>query len=124
MLAFFQSVGKLRKAFVPSHSQPEVSLVRLALLGRDNPSSCSLSIKTVKSLAIFDANLSLFLFAPRRFRSVPSMSVVFRDPRDVVLSSHRYRTETVVVGYQHVEHDLFAFIDHYFEVGVERRLLK
>lgn len=44
------------------------------------------------------------------------MSVVFRDPRDVVISSHRYRFETIG---QSVEPNLEDYIRHYFEVGFQ-----
>lgn len=44
------------------------------------------------------------------------MPVVFRDPRDVVISSFGYRTKTVVVEEHDVESNLLDFIDHYFEV--------
>lgn len=45
------------------------------------------------------------------------MAVVFRDPRDVVISSHRYRTETSVVKRQFVPPDLLDYIKYFFEVS-------
>lgn len=45
------------------------------------------------------------------------MAVVFRDPRDVVISSHRYRTETSVVKNQFVPPDLLNYINYFFEVS-------
>lgn len=42
---------------------------------------------------------------------------MFRDPRDVVISSFGYRTKTVVVEEHDVETNLLDFIDHYFEVS-------